>query len=122
MSGKLRVSRSLIKKNNFFQIDKSRQEHNRWFVYRIKNTSILKEIQMSKSCAFFGNDYKWRRDDIIEKVKEQALLLIAEEGVDTFYVGSKGAYERDAYNAVLQIKTKQSRHPDSLCCFRYERG
>ena len=59
---------------------------------------------MSKSCAFFGNDYKWRRDDIIEKVKEQALQLIAEEEVDTFYVGSKGAYERDAYNAVLQIK------------------
>lgn len=73
-------------------------------MYRIKNTSILKEIQMSKSCAFLGNDYKWRRDDIIEKVKEQALLLIAEEGVDTFYVSSKGAYERDAYNAVLQIK------------------
>ena len=73
-------------------------------MYRIKNTSILKEIQMSKSCAFFGNDYKWRRDDIIEKVKEQALILIKEESVDTFYVGSKGAYERDAYNAVLQIK------------------
>lgn len=51
-------------------------------MYRIKNTSILKEIQMSKSCAFLGNDYKWRRDDIIEKVKEQALQLIAEEGVD----------------------------------------
>lgn len=83
-------------------------------MYRIKNTSILKEIQMSKSCAFFGNDYKWGRDDIIEKVKEQALQLIAEEGVDTFYVGSKGAYERDAYNAVLQIKQN---NPDIMIIF-----
>ena len=71
---------------------------------RIENTSILKEIQMSKSCAFLGNDYKWSRSDIIEKVKKQALRLIDEEDVDTFLVGVKGAYERDAYNAVLQIK------------------
>lgn len=83
-------------------------------MYRIKNTSILKEIQMSKFCAFFGNDYKWRRDDIIEKVKEQALILIKEESVDTFYVGSKGAYERDAYNAVLQIKQN---NPDIIIIF-----
>lgn len=83
-------------------------------MYRIKNTSILKEIQMSKSCAFFGNDYKWRRDDIIEKVKEQALILIKEESIDTFYVGSKGAYERDAYNAVLQIKQN---NPDIIIIF-----
>lgn len=59
---------------------------------------------MSKSCAFLGNDYKWSRSDIIEKVKKQALRLIDEEGVDTFLVGVKGAYERDTYNAVLQIK------------------
>lgn len=38
------------------------------------------------------------------KDKKQALRLIDEEGVDTFLVGVKGAYERDAYNAVLQIK------------------
>ncbi len=73
-------------------------------MYRVENTSILKEIQMSKSCAFFGNDYQWSRSDIVEKIKEQALRLIEEEGVDTFYVGSKGAYERDAYNTVLLIK------------------
>lgn len=73
-------------------------------MYPYENTFILKEIQMGKSCAFLGNDYKWRRDDIIEKVKGQALRLIEEEDVDTFYVGSKGAYERDAYNTVLLIK------------------
>lgn len=75
-------------------------------MYRIENTCILKEIQMSKSCAFLGNDYKWSRSDIIEKVKGQALRLIEKEGVDTFYVGSKGAYENDAYNAALRIKQK----------------
>lgn len=85
-------------------MDVGSQEHNRWFVYRIENTSILKEIQMSKSCAFFGNDYRWSRNDIIEQIKEQVLYLINKEGIDTFYVGSKGGYERDAYNAVLQIK------------------
>lgn len=73
-------------------------------MYRVENISILKEIQMSKSCTFFGNDYQWSRSDIVEKIKEQALRLIEEEGVDTFYVGSKGAYERDAYNTVLLIK------------------
>lgn len=75
--------------------------HNCWFVYRIENTSILKEIQMSKSCAFLGNDYQWSRNDIIEKVKKQALRLIDEEDVDTFLVGVKGAYERDAYALIL---------------------
>ncbi len=59
---------------------------------------------MSKSCAFFGNDYKWSRSDIVDQVKEQALHLIEENNVDTFYVGSKGCFECDAYNAVLQIK------------------
>ena len=73
-------------------------------MYPYENTSILKEIQMSKSCTFLGNDYQWSRSDIIEKIKKQALRLIDEEGVDTFLVGVKGAYERDAYNAVLQIK------------------
>lgn len=38
---------------------------------------------MSKSCAFFGNDYKWSRSDIVDQVKEQALRLVAEENVDT---------------------------------------
>lgn len=73
-------------------------------MYPYENTSILKEIQMSKSCTFLGNDYQWSRSDIIEKIKKQALRLIDEEGVDTFLVGAKGAYEKDAYNAVLQIK------------------
>lgn len=73
-------------------------------MYPYENTSILKEIPMGKSCAFLGNDYKWSRSDIIEKIKKQALRLIDEEGVDTFLVGVKGAYERDAYNAVLRIK------------------
>ncbi len=58
---------------------------------------------MSKSCAFFGNDYKWSRSDIVDQVKEQALRLVAEENVDTFYVGCIGAYENDAYNAVLGV-------------------
>lgn len=64
-------------------------------MYRIKNTSILKEIQMSKSCAFFGNDYKWSRSDIIAQIKGQALLLIDGELVDTFYVGVKRTYKQD---------------------------
>lgn len=62
---------------------------------------------MGKSCAFLGNDYKWSRSDIIEKIKKQALRLIDEEGVDTFLVGVKGAYERDAYNAVLDIREEK---------------
>lgn len=96
--------RVLYKKNNFFQRDGYKWIHNCWFVYPYENTSILKEIQMNKSCAFLGNDYQWSRSDIVKKVKEQALRLIDKEGVDTFLVGVKGAYERDAYNAVLQIK------------------
>lgn len=72
-------------------------------MYRVENTSILKEIQMSKSCAFFGNDYRWSRSDIVDQVKKQALRLIEEEEVDTFYVGCIGAYESDAYRAVLSI-------------------
>lgn len=76
-------------------------------MYPYENTSILKEIQMGKSCAFFGNDYKWSRSDIIEKVKKQAFRLIDEEDVDTFLVGVKGAYENDAYNAVLDVREER---------------
>ena len=59
---------------------------------------------MSKTCAFFGNDYIWSKPEIIEQIKEQVLLLIKNNDVKTFLVGQKGAYENDAYNSVLQIK------------------
>ena len=63
---------------------------------------------MSKTCAFFGNDYIGSKPEIIEKIKEQVLLLIKNNDVNTFWVGQKGAYENDAYNSVLQIKQKHN--------------
>lgn len=62
---------------------------------------------MTKTCAFFGNDYQWSRSDIRKKVKEQILKLIDEEDVDTFIVGVKGAYENDAYDAVLDVRKER---------------
>lgn len=59
---------------------------------------------MTKSCAFFGNDYQWSRSTVVAQLKEVIVRLIEERGVDTFYVGQKWAYENDAYNAVLQIQ------------------
>lgn len=81
-------------------------------MYPLKNTCILKEFQMSKTCAFFGNDYQWTknssdRNALIEKVKEQILKLIDEEDVDTFFVGVKGAYENDAYDTVLDVRKER---------------
>ncbi len=72
----------------------------------------MKEFQMSKTCAFLGNDYQWTknssdRNALIEKVKEQIFKLIDEEDVDTFLVGAKGAYENDAYDAVLKVRKER---------------
>lgn len=68
---------------------------------------------MTKTCAFFGNDYDfiWRgrreerqKPQVRERVKEQVIKLIEDKGVDTFLVGEIGGYERDAYDAVLEVK------------------
>ena len=55
-------------------------------MYRIENTFVLKEIQMSKFCVFFGNDYKWSKSDIITQIKEQALLLRRTKNKDVMVI------------------------------------
>lgn len=68
---------------------------------------------MGKVCAFLGNDYDfvWRRrrehkpnKQVQEKVREQIINLIENEDVSIFFVGEKGGYEEDAYDAVLDVK------------------
>jgi|GEM_PF-3316342 hypothetical protein len=72
--------RVLYEKIHLFQTDVYKWIHNCWFVYPYENTSILKEIQMSKSCTFLGNDYQWSRSDIIEKVKKQSSFGFTSSG------------------------------------------
>lgn len=68
---------------------------------------------MTKTCAFFGNDYDFiwrgkrneqRNPQVRERVKEQVVKLIEDKAVDTFLVGEIGGYERDAYDAVLEVQ------------------
>lgn len=68
---------------------------------------------MGKTCAFLGNDYdkfwnvKLEHDmpsGLKEKIKEQIINLIENEGVYTFFVGEIGGYEKDAYDVVLEVK------------------
>ena len=58
---------------------------------------------MSKTCAFFGNDYIWSKPEIIEQIKEQVLLLIKNNDVKTFLVGQKGAYENEYNNIKIVL-------------------
>jgi len=60
---------------------------------------------MGKVCAFFGNDYGHSTPlGLKEKIKREIIRLIQEESVDTFLVGIKGGYEKDAYRIVLSLK------------------
>ena len=68
---------------------------------------------MGKTCAFLGNDYDklWNIElghntppGLKEKIKEQVINLIENEGVDTFFVGEIGGYEKDAYDVVLEVQ------------------
>lgn len=62
---------------------------------------------MGTSCTFLGNDYGLSKPQHIkEYIEEQIVKLITLKQTDTFYVGEKGAYEKDAYDTVLQIQPK----------------
>ena len=62
---------------------------------------------MAKKCAFLGNDYSISPDGISEKIAAEIRTLIKTEGVDTFFVGSKGGYELDAYRTVVKLKQEE---------------
>ncbi len=66
---------------------------------------------MDKVCAFLGNDYEHLATPklIKERVKKEILKVIQAEDVDTFLVGEKGQYEKDAYDAVLEVREE---HPE----------
>jgi uncharacterized phage-like protein YoqJ len=68
---------------------------------------------LNKTCAFLGNDY----DTILgrkcghntptslkERIKEEIINLIENEGVTEFLVGELGGYEIDAYDTVLEVQ------------------
>ena len=68
---------------------------------------------MSKTCAFFGNDYDFMYGrkrmrcpnlPLKEKIKQQIINLINNENVDTFLVGEIGGFEEDAYDTVLEVQ------------------
>ena len=62
---------------------------------------------MAKKCAFLGNDYSISPDGTSEKITAEIRTLIKTEGVDTFFVGSKGGYELDAYKTVVKLKQEE---------------
>ncbi len=73
------------------------------------------ELKLHNVCAFLGNDYDFlfgrkriRRSnsELIQKVQEHIVRLIENEGVDQFFVGEAGGFEKDAYKAVLNVKEK----------------
>lgn len=68
---------------------------------------------MTKTCAFFGNDYDFHRGRRTERrpkqkvkdcLKEQIINLIENKGIDTFFVGEIGGFENDAYDTVLEVQ------------------
>ncbi len=63
---------------------------------------------MDKVCAFLGNDYEHFATPklINERIKKEILRVIQEDGVNTFYVGEIGQYEKDAYDTLLEVQTE----------------
>ena len=59
---------------------------------------------MSKICSFFGNSTIWNEQDISEKVNSEITRLVNNEQVDTFYVGTKGAFELLTYKTLVRLK------------------
>ena len=70
-------------------------------------------MNMSKTCAFLGNDYDkilGRKSghntppNLKERIKAEIINLIENEDVTEFLVGELGGYEIDAYDTVLEVQ------------------
>ena len=58
------------------------------------------------ACTFFGH-----RDcpsSIKEKLHEEIERLICHHGVDTFYIGTQGSFDRMAYAALVELRRRYS--------------
>lgn len=53
-------------------------------------------------CTFFG--HRDAPDSLLDTLREQISLLITEKGVDTFYFGNQGAFDRLVVSTLLELK------------------
>lgn len=56
------------------------------------------------ACTFFG--HRDCPDNIVERLREEIELLVTRRGVDTFYVGTQGAFDRLAYTALSDVRER----------------
>ena len=59
-----------------------------------------------KACSFFGHRDTPQTDELKHKVREIVERLIVEEGVDTFFFGSRSSFDEMCHMVVTELKEK----------------